>query len=89
MGSAPIIPKIPGSDFNGVFTMRTFQDSENIKAKAKDAKNIVIVGASFIGLESASNLKKAYNNANITIIDNNEFPFEKLLGKEVGKVIQK
>ena len=89
MGSAPTIPNIPGFDYNGVFTLRSFQEFENIKKKAEHSKNIIIVGASFIGMESASNLKKAHPNANIIIIDQNEFPFEKILGKEVGKAIQK
>ena len=89
MGSAPIIPKIPGNDLKGVLTMRSYQDFEKIKARVKDAKDIVIVGGSFIGLESASNLKKANKNAKITIIDNTEFPFERILGKEIGKAVQK
>jgi hypothetical protein len=37
----------------------------------------------------ASNLKKLNPKANVTVIDRNESPFEKVLGKEIGKALQK
>ena len=67
--------------------MRSYSDYENIKNTAKNAENIVIVGASFIGIECASNLKKTFKNANITVIDAKDFPFELSLGKEIGQAI--
>lgn len=89
MGASPTIPKVPGADYDGVFTMRNWSDFEKIKDQLKNAKNIVIIGSGFIGMESASNLKKANNNANITVVDMIEYPFERILGKEVGKALQR
>ena len=88
-GSSPIIPKIPGVELKGVFALRSFDDFERINNHAKDSENIIIAGGGFIGLESASNLKKTFKNANITIINNPGYPFEKMLGKEIGKTLQK
>jgi NADPH-dependent 2,4-dienoyl-CoA reductase/sulfur reductase-like enzyme len=89
MGAAPVTPKIPGTDYKGVYTMRSWSDFENIKSSLKDVKNIVIIGSGFIGMESASNLKKANKNANVTVVDMIEYPFERILGKEIGKALQK
>jgi hypothetical protein len=37
----------------------------------------------------ASNLKKLNPKANVTVIERNESPFEKILGKEIGNTLQK
>lgn len=56
---------------------------------ARNVKNIVIVGASFIGLETASAIKSELKDAvNITVIGSSAVPFENILGREVGKAIQ-
>lgn len=48
----------------------------SLKESAKKAKNIVIVGASFIGLETASVLKKEFkDDVNITVVDSSDVPF--------------
>lgn len=69
--------------------MRNWSDFENIRSNSNQVKNIVIIGSSFIGMESASNLKKANKNANVTVVDLIEYPFERVLGKEIGKALQK
>ena len=88
-GSSPVIPKIPGTELKGVYTLRGYDDFEKIKNHAKNSENIVIAGAGFIGLESASNLKKAFKYSNITIVNLLGYPFEAMLGKEIGKALQK
>ncbi|MBI4971678.1 MAG: FAD-dependent oxidoreductase, partial [Candidatus Omnitrophica bacterium] len=60
-GAAPIRPPLPGIDFAGIFALRTIPDSRNIRQwiTEKDAKNAVIIGGGFIGLEMAENLVHA------------------------------
>ena len=72
-----------------VFTLRSFKDISSIKSAASKSKNICIIGANFIGLEMASNLKKLNPKANIVVVDKNETPFEKILGKEIGNALKK
>lgn len=57
-GAAPIRPPLPGLDAPGVFVLRTIPDSRKIKEwiAANKAKNAVIVGGGFIGMEMAENL---------------------------------
>ena len=76
-------------DDSKIFRLRTFDDMNQIREAAKDAKNILIVGGSFIGLETASALKGSLKEkANVTVVDIAKIPFEKSLGEKVGKGLQ-
>ena len=70
--------------------MRTVNDVHHITAAAKTSKNIVIIGSSFIGLESAAALKaELKDEVNIVVVSQSKVPFEKTLGKDVGRALQK
>lgn len=88
-GATPAKPKITGIDKKHVFTLRTYDDIQNISEMGSKSKDIVLIGGNFIGMESASNLKKAFKTANVTIIEMNQTPFYASLGKEVGSALQK
>ena len=58
-GAAPLRPPIPGVDLPGIFTLRNLQDVDRIKQRVdQGAKQAVVVGAGFIGLELVENLVK-------------------------------
>lgn len=71
-----------------VFTIREWSDITKLRDSLGSTKKIVIVGASFIGLESASSIKSANKDLDITICDVSQAPIERVLGKEVGKSVQ-
>lgn len=54
-GSSPFIPPIPGTDLQGVFTVKTLADAENIKKNLlrREVRNVAIIGGGYIGLEMA------------------------------------
>lgn len=55
-GAAPLRPPIDGIDLPGVFTLRNLPDMDRIKSAVDGgAKQAVIVGAGFIGLELVEN----------------------------------
>lgn len=55
-GAAPLRPPIAGIDLSGVMTLRNLPDMDRIKAVVDSgAKQAVIVGAGFIGLELVEN----------------------------------
>ena len=60
-GSIPVRPPLPGIDTEGIFTLRTVDDTDRIKAYIAHThpKHAIIVGAGFIGLEMAENLHHA------------------------------
>lgn len=56
-GADPIRPPLPGIESEGIFTLRTVPDTDNIKnyLREKKARRAVVVGGGFIGLEMAEN----------------------------------
>ena len=58
-GASPVIPPIPGADKKGVFKMRTPDDAVSMRAylESENVKKAVVIGAGFIGLEVAENLR--------------------------------
>ena len=55
-GAAPLRPPIPGIDLPGIFTLRNLQDVDRIKARMdQGVKQVVVIGAGFIGLELVEN----------------------------------
>ncbi len=53
-GAAPIVPDIPGAERG--FVLRDVEDLDRLVQQVQGAKNAVIVGGGFIGLEAAENL---------------------------------
>lgn len=68
-GSHPIIPPIEGIDKKGVYCVNKEMDYlKKLKDSINDAKNIVIIGGGFIGIEFADELSRL-ENAKITLIE--------------------
>lgn len=59
-GAKPIVPPIPGLETIPHYTLRNIPDMDKIvsQIKQKEAQHVVVVGAGYIGLEVAENLKK-------------------------------
>jgi NAD(P)H-nitrite reductase large subunit len=57
-GGKPFVPKIEGSDKDGVFTFTTLSDAESLAAKIEKAKNAVVIGAGLIGVSVTEALVK-------------------------------
>ncbi|MDD4913436.1 MAG: FAD-dependent oxidoreductase [Methylococcales bacterium] len=55
-GAQPNRLSVPGIDLPGIYMLRTIPDSHKIKASAANAKQALILGGGFIGLEMAENL---------------------------------
>ncbi|HKH29471.1 MAG TPA: FAD-dependent oxidoreductase [Gaiellaceae bacterium] len=56
-GAAPRRLRVPGSDLEGVFTLRTIVDSTAIRQAARATRRAVVVGGGFIGMEAAASLR--------------------------------
>lgn len=78
-GSSPVRPMIPGIDSKRVMTLWTVPDTDKIQTFIKDnsAKNAVVVGGGFIGLEMTENLHSAGMNVSIVeMLDQVMAPFD-------------
>jgi NADPH-dependent 2,4-dienoyl-CoA reductase/sulfur reductase-like enzyme/nitrite reductase/ring-hydroxylating ferredoxin subunit len=82
-GGMPRSLDIPGMDLENVFTLRTFDDSDQIIEAAENSEKAVIIGASFIGMESAFSMLK--RKLKVTVIAPESTPFEHIFGKEIGQ----
>ncbi len=60
-GAVPLVPPIKGLDVSKVFSLRDIPDVLAIKKfiQEKKPKRVVVLGAGYIGIEIAENLKKA------------------------------
>jgi NADPH-dependent 2,4-dienoyl-CoA reductase/sulfur reductase-like enzyme len=57
-GAAPVLPRVPGIDHDGVYQLHTIGDSLTLDAAlAREPESAVIVGAGYIGLEMAEALR--------------------------------
>jgi NADPH-dependent 2,4-dienoyl-CoA reductase/sulfur reductase-like enzyme/nitrite reductase/ring-hydroxylating ferredoxin subunit len=86
-GADPVHLEIPGHNLAHVCYLRTLADSRRIIDKAKNAKRVVVIGASFIGLEVAWSLRE--RKLEVAVVGKHSLPLEKVLGREFGSLVQK
>jgi NADPH-dependent 2,4-dienoyl-CoA reductase/sulfur reductase-like enzyme/nitrite reductase/ring-hydroxylating ferredoxin subunit len=77
---------IPGSELDNIFTLRQIEDVNDILETVKNAKKVLIIGSSFIGMEAAASLIQ--QELQVTVVSPSSVPFEKILGKKLGKLFQ-
>ena len=83
-GSSPRRLKVPGNDLDGVLYLRRVADCEAIKAAFTTAKRVAIIGAGWIGLETAAAARAAGVEA--TVLETAELPLVRVLGPEVAEI---
>ena len=66
-GSVPRKLDLPGSDLDGVLYMRSIADARLLKSHWDSAKNVVVIGGGFIGLEVAAVASKV--GKNVTVLE--------------------
>jgi len=88
-GGIPRKPTCMGSMLNGINVLRTREDQEAIKAKAKDAKKVVVLGGSFIGSEVAASIKMNHKDKDVTMVFFEDVPFQRTLGDKIGAMMAK
>ena len=85
-GGTPNPLKLPGADLPQVFVLRSKDQAQRILASAKPGQRAVIIGDSFIALESASALREY--GLDVTVLARHAVPFAKQFGDTVGKAIR-
>jgi len=85
-GAEPVKLDMPGAAQKHVFTLRTFSDCRAIIAQAQHAKRAVVIGASFIGLETAAALR--VREIEVHVVAPEKRPLERVFGPQLGDFIR-
>jgi len=84
-GSSPRRLPVPGADLDGVRYLRTLADADALLADLRGGgKQVVVVGAGWIGLEVAA-AARAHDNG-VTVVEPQPTPLHAVLGPEMGSV---
>lgn len=85
-GSWPIVPPFEGIDLDNILLSKNYNHSNTIIDRAKDAKNIAVIGAGYIGVELAEAFN--LNDKNVTLIDMADRILSKYLDKEYTDIAE-
>ena len=83
-GAEPIRLDVPGA--NRAHLLRSLVDSRAIIDAAKRATRAVVIGGSFIGLETAASLRA--RNLEVHVVAPEALPLERVLGEHLGTFIK-
>ncbi|MBD7912575.1 MULTISPECIES: FAD-dependent oxidoreductase [Clostridium] len=86
LGSWPIVPKFEGGDLENIVLCKNHDHAINIIEKSDNAKNVVVIGAGYIGVE----LVEAFESQGkkVTLIDAENRIMAKYLDKEFTDVAE-
>jgi len=85
-GADPVRLPIPGATDKHVHYLRSWADSRAIIERAKGASRVVVVGASFIGLEVAASLRT--RDIAVDVVAPDHLPLERIMGAELGRFVK-
>jgi 3-phenylpropionate/trans-cinnamate dioxygenase ferredoxin reductase component len=83
-GAIPRRLSIPGNELDGIHYLRTFGDSDALRARLTAGSRLVVIGAGWIGCEVAASARQ--QGVEVTMIAPHAVPFERILGPEVGGI---
>ncbi len=81
-GAEPKRPPIPGAELEGVHVLRSFADSDALRAVLDRGGRLVVVGAGWIGCEVAASARQ--RGLEVALVEPRALPLEGALGPSLG-----
>jgi len=85
-GAEPNKPDFPGADHEAVRLLRTLRDAEGIVARLSEGSRVVVMGASFIGMEAAAALVK--RGCAVTVVAPQDRPMAAIFGEAFSDMLR-
>src|SRR5687767_11865026 len=83
-GAQPRRLEIPGAELDGIFYLRSVDDSDALRERVDRGGAVVVVGAGWIGAEVAASARQ--RGLDVTVVEPASVPLERVLGKEIGAI---
>jgi 3-phenylpropionate/trans-cinnamate dioxygenase ferredoxin reductase subunit len=84
-GGRPRRLAAPGGDLEGVYYLRTIEDSDRLAQELRPGRRAVVIGAGFIGSEVAASARM--KGLEVTVLEMAPVPLERVLGATMGEVL--
>jgi 3-phenylpropionate/trans-cinnamate dioxygenase ferredoxin reductase subunit len=83
-GSSPRRLPVPGAGLDGLLYLRSAGESDRIKAAFQSVSRVVVIGAGWIGLETAAAARAA--GLEVTVLEAADLPLLRVLGRQAAQV---
>jgi nitrite reductase (NADH) large subunit len=85
-GAQPFVPPAPGSERDGVVTIRSVDDARRLLETVRPGMPVVCIGGGILGLESAAAL--ARRGADVTILERSDWLMPRQLNQTAGELLK-
>jgi 3-phenylpropionate/trans-cinnamate dioxygenase ferredoxin reductase subunit len=85
-GATPVRLGLPGEDLEGVYYLRTVDDSERLRAAISRAETMVVIGGGFIGAEVAASASQM--DTRVTLLELEQTLWTRAVGPEMGRFFE-
>jgi 3-phenylpropionate/trans-cinnamate dioxygenase ferredoxin reductase subunit len=84
VGAEPRRLQVAGADLDGVLSLRTLADCDELRPRLEAGGHVVVIGAGWIGAETAASARQ--KGLEVTLIEQAGVPLERVLGAEIGAI---
>jgi 3-phenylpropionate/trans-cinnamate dioxygenase ferredoxin reductase subunit len=85
-GATPVRLGLPGEELEGVYYLRTVDDSERLRAAISRAETMVVIGGGFIGAEVAASATQM--DTRVTLLELAETLWTRAVGPQTGRFFE-
>lgn len=87
-GSSAFVPPLKGLPKKNVFTLRTIDDAQRIRAAAAASKHAIVIGGGLLGLECARAICTGFPHLKVTILEYAEHILSRQLDHQGADILQ-